>query len=125
MQRGRRSKAGKAGRGLASVLRDPEARDTAWGEAGHAEQWAKGDRKRGEDESDLVSHGRGRTGKTRSTRNSQRRCASWTVGAQTRAAAVGNSVRESCAVKKLKLELLCDPAISILCIYPQEEKTVA
>ena len=107
------------------MLRDPEARDSAWGEAGHAEQWAKGDRRRGEDESDLVSHGRGRTGKTRSTRNSQRCCASWTVGAKTRAAAVGNSVRESCVVKKLKLELLCDPAISTLCIYPQEEKTVA
>lgn len=66
---------GKAGRGLASVLRDPEARDPAWGEAGHAEQWAKGDRRRGEGESDLVSHGRGRTGKTRSTRKSQWCCA--------------------------------------------------
>lgn len=70
-----RREGGKAGRGLASVLRDPEARDPAWGEAGHAEQWAKGDRRRGEGESDLVSHGRGRTGKTRSTRKSQWCCA--------------------------------------------------
>lgn len=96
-EQGREARAGTAGRraGVWPLCLGTEARDTAWGEAGHAEQWAKGDRRRGEDESDLVSHSRGRTGKTRSTRNSQRCFASGTVGAQTSAATVGNSVREA------------------------------
>lgn len=42
-----RGTGGKAGRGLASVFRGPEAWSTEWGEApsDHADQWAKADKR--------------------------------------------------------------------------------
>lgn len=74
----------------------------------------KGER---EDKPDLITHGRGRTGKTRKHEEEpvlqSRR--GLLVKVQTSAATVGNSVE---VMKKLRLELLCDPAISILWIYP-------